>query len=176
MALLLRNLTSPKWSAPEWMPSGDVPADALSDLRSSNNALSVWSVALDQADLDLALAALASNRDRLDKLDYTLLDDSILVPLSIKCVDSEANTPYVSANAAHRDLIELTVKKVARLAEEMMPLPRVRVPEKRVKQLLVEALEKGALDRALMKPDLLNELESRPKVIPSPPDRAEHRP
>jgi hypothetical protein len=93
---------------------------------------------------------------------YTLLDEATLAPLSIKYVNSEGNTPYLAANAAHRDLIELTVKKVAGLAQEMMPLPRVRVSEKQVKQLLVEALQKGALDRAQMKSSLLTELEPRP--------------
>jgi len=159
MALLLRTVSKPKWVAPGWMEAADVPADALSDLRSSDNALSVWAVEVDHTNLNVVLAALASHRDRLDKVDYTILDEAILVPISIKCVRSEAGTPHVAANAAHRDLIELTVKKLAHLAHEMMPLDRVRVTERQVRSLLMEALASGALDRSRMKPDLLRDLE-----------------
>src|SRR5437588_6099649 len=123
MALLLRIVTKPKWVPPDWVAAGDVPADALSDLRANNNELSVWRVELDQSNLNAAIVAAASNRDRLDKLDYVLFDEAILPAIPIKCVRSEGNTPHVSANAEiHSDLIELTVRTIARLAHEMMPL------------------------------------------------------
>ncbi len=142
---------------------GEVPADALTDLRATDNELSVWRVDPDQKNLNDVLAAIASHRDRLDKLDYTLIDEAVLQPLSVECVKSEAKTPHPLANtSAHRDLIKLTVRKIARLAHEMMQLPRVRVPEKQVKQLLVDALESGALERSKMKPDLLISLQSAP--------------
>lgn len=158
MGLLLRTITKPKWVAPDWIAAGEVPADALSDLRSSDNKLSVWHVESDQGNLNMVLAAYAANRERLDKLDYTLLEEGIVMAMSIDCVKSEAHTPHLSANAAHRDLVELTVKKVMFLAQEMMPLPRVRVTEKQVKRLLLEALEHGALDRSQMKSELLSQL------------------
>jgi hypothetical protein len=142
------------------MEVGDVPADALADLKTENNALSVWSVEPDHANLNLALAALASNRQRLAKLDYTLIDEAILRSIPITWVSSEGKTPYSSANKTmHRDLTELTVQKIGRLALEMMPLRRVRVPETEVKRLLLEALQSGALDRHLIVPTLLSELE-----------------
>lgn len=161
MALLLRTVTNPKWVAPDWLPAGEVPAEALTDLRANNNALSVWSVESDRANLNMVLAAIASHRDRLDKLDYTLVDEAILPPIAMEWVKSEANTPHPLANAsAHRDLIRLTVQKVARLAHEMMPLERVRVSERQIKRILVEALDSGVLDRARMKPGLLSEVQS----------------
>jgi hypothetical protein len=143
------------------MAAADVPADALTDLRADHNELSVWRVEPDLANLDVALAALASNRHHLDKLDYTLLDEATLPGIPIKCVRSDGSTPYLAANATvHRDLIELTVQKVARLAEQMIGLQRVRVSEKQVERLLREALERGALDRTRMASKLLSELES----------------
>ena len=160
MALLLRVVTKPKWVSPSWMAAGEVPADVLSDLRATSNELSVWSIQLDHSDLNTALAAVASNRERLEKLDYTLLDEAILPSISIRCVASEGVTAHPSANATmHRDLIELTVQKVARLAHEMMPLKRVRVSEKQVKSLLLNALQSGALNRDRIVPKLLSELE-----------------
>ena len=162
MAFLLRTVTNPKWVKSDWMQPGDVPADALSDLRATDNKLSVWSVQSDAANLDVVLTALAAHRERLDKIDYTLIDDSILPPIPIDSVRSDANTPYVSANPAHMDLIQLSVNKIARLAHVMMPLHRIRVSEKQVKKLLMDALRNGYLDRDRIKPDLLSELEPAP--------------
>lgn len=160
MALLLRIVSKPKWVAPDWMAAGDVPADALADLRAENNALSFWGVEVDRSNLDMALAAVASNRKRLDKLDYTLLDEAILPAIPIKHVRSEGNSPHAAANALHRDLIELTVQKVAHLAREMMPLERVRVTQRQIEILLRAALQSGAIERARIEPNLLGELES----------------
>jgi hypothetical protein len=43
----------------------------------------------------------------------------------------------------------------------MMPLNRVRIPEKRIKTLLVDALRSGALDRGRIQAKLLAELEPK---------------
>jgi hypothetical protein len=99
MALLLRVVSKPKWVAPDWMPTGDVPADALTDLRADNNELSVWRVEPDQSDLNTALAAMAANRERLDKLDYALIDEAILPGITTKSVCSEGRSPHLAANA-----------------------------------------------------------------------------
>jgi hypothetical protein len=160
MALLLRVVTNPKWKKPDWMEADEIPADALTDLRSVNNKLSVWSVEPDQSDLDSALIAVASSREHLDKLDYALFDEQVLPALAIEYVKSEGDSPYLAAKSTkHRDLIRLTVRKVARLAEEMMPLERVRVSEKEIKLKLLEALRGGMLDRARIKQKLLADLE-----------------
>jgi len=160
MTLLFRNITIPKWVRPSWMDDADVPADALTDLRATDNVLSFWAIEPDKQNLNVVIAAVTSSRDRLDKLDYLILDEASLLPIPIRCVISEANTPYSSANTSHRDLAELTVRKVATLAHLMMPLQRERLLPKQVKALLLDALANGRLDRARMKPGLLRDLES----------------
>jgi hypothetical protein len=161
MALLLRVISKAKWAAPDWMATGDVPADALTDLRADNNELSVWGVESDRSNLNTALAAVASNRERLDKLDYTLLDETILPAIPIRCLRSDGSSPHLIASTTmHRDLVELTVKKIAHLAHEMMTLERIRVTRRQVELLLREALQSRALDRASIKPTLLSEIET----------------
>jgi hypothetical protein len=143
------------------MAMGDVPAEALTDLRADNNELSFWRVEYDHSDIDIVLAAVASARDRLDKLDYTLLDEALLAELSIKHTRAEGKTPHAYANQqSHTDLIELTVQKISQLAHRMMPLKRERVSEKHVTRVLVEALQNGALERTRIKEKLLSQLES----------------
>ena len=161
MARLLRTLSKAKWLPPDWIDAGEVPADALSDLKVTDNAISVWQVEDDSTNLETVITALASNRERLDKVDYTLIDESVLSQIQIESVSSEANTPHIKANTAHRDLVKLTVNKVALLASEMMPLDRVRIPQKDVRRLLLEALSTGVIDRRRINPGLLSELEPK---------------
>ena len=159
MALLLRVINKAKWDQQyNWLASSDLPADIITDLRTNNNELSVWSVDFDRCNLDVVLAAAAAGREHLDKLDYTLLDEAIPTKISIKCRQSPANTPNQAANSLHRDLAELTVRKVVDLAHHMMPLRRERITARQVKELLMDALQKETLDRAKMKPKLLEEL------------------
>lgn len=159
MALLLRIVSNPKWEKARFMSPQDVPADALSDLRTNNNELSVWYVESDRSNLDSALVAAASNRQHLDKLDYELIDEGILVSLEIKCKKSDGNSPHrIASSTMHRDLTELTVEKISRLASAMMPLSRVRVPEKKVVLMLRTALTGGLLDPDRIPSRLLDSL------------------
>jgi len=161
MGLLLRIITKPKWLKPDWMDPEEVPADALTDLRSSQNELSVWSVERDKSNLDTVLVAVGSNRERLDKLDYALFDEDILPAIQIKCTKSEGETPHVIANKVmHRDLVELTAQKVAHLARALMPpTEHVRVSERSLQRLLQNALRDGSLDRSRVVDSMLAELE-----------------
>ena len=112
------------------------------------------------------LVAIASSRERLDKLDYALLDEQLLPQLAINCIRSDGRTPHAGANGAmHRDLTELTVQKVASLAEAMMPLERVRVPENNIKLMLIDAIKSSVLDRHRIATKLRTSLE--------PPESAE---
>lgn len=57
--------------------------DALtSDLRTQKNTLSVWQIN-DQAELDGVIAALALNRDNVQKLAYIILDEQEIARLGI---------------------------------------------------------------------------------------------
>jgi hypothetical protein len=142
------------------MGPSDVPSDALVDLKSADNKISVWRIEADRSNLHIALTAVASNRDRLDKLDYTLVDESIISAIPIALSEADGASAHASANAnLHRDLVELTVARVAKLAERMMPLERFRLSEKEVRKLLVEGLDSGQLDRGKMSAKLLEQLK-----------------
>jgi hypothetical protein len=163
MVALLRTISKAKWYTTEWVPEGDVSSDALTDLRTTSNELWVWVVEDSAANLNTVIVALASDRQSLSKLDYALLDKAELRMLEIRWKQSEGETPHEAANKAwHRDLTQLTASKVALLAASMQPVdqrPHTRVPEKEIREMLVAALQSGALNRARMQPSLLRELE-----------------
>lgn len=145
---------------PPWAVAGDVPANVLNDFKCDDkNELSVWRVADDRSNLKLVLTALASGTMRLDKLDYALFDEALLTAVSIKAVPTPGKSGCPAADAAHRDLVQLTAAKVANLAREMMPATRVRLPEVEVTKMLTQALETGVLDRDKTNKDLLAKLD-----------------
>lgn len=174
MAFLLRKITKPKWypdPALTWLAQGEVPADALSDLRTDRNELSVWSVDQQRANLDPIITALAAKLQKVEKVDYALFDDAVLPTIAIVTVKSEGDSPHATANANwHQDLIELTATKVTNLAGQLMTVDHVRVPRDRVKHLLLEALDTGAIPRDGIDEGLLNELEppAKPLTVPAP--------
>jgi len=162
---LLRKITKAKWYDTPWLQNGEVPADALVDLRTQNNELSVWRIEPDRANLNAVIAALASNKtDRLANLDYVLLDEEVVIALGIQSVKSDGDSPHRHANSHwHWDLVHLTAAKVLGLAREMKrrEAEHKRVQHTAVREILRAALQGGELDRDVVKADLLDQLEGR---------------
>jgi hypothetical protein len=162
--LILRKInSSAKWLSQEdgsWVPEGEIPADPLGDLPTDRGALSIWFVEDDESNLTRILCALAAKRDFLANFDYLLLDDRVTEELSLKVAQVPGDTADPEANACHRDIIELTATKLARLARAMYVAPRRRVSEKRVRNLLEEALRGKWLDPTKLKEKLANSLHS----------------
>lgn len=160
---LLRKITKPKWYDQPWLPAGELPADALVDLRTQKNELSVWRVEPGEGNLNAVIAALASNKtDKLDNLDYVLIDEEVVTNLGIQYVKTDGDSPHSDANSRwHCDLVELTGAKVLGLAREM----KLRQAEHKrvhtaVREILKTALQAGALQRVSMKEGLLAALET----------------
>jgi hypothetical protein len=159
MCYLLRKISKAKWLPAPWTDDPTaIQAEALADLKANGNELSFWSIETDKANLDDVLVALAAEGDRIDKLDYVLIECSVVEELGIPCVHSEGKTPHVVARKEfHRDLVNLTVQHIAGLAgafKARQPTHE-RVPANRVRSLLRAALAAGQLERADLKPVLL---------------------
>lgn len=92
-------------------------ADALNDLRTSSNELSVWYIEDDESNLEHVITALAASGDTVANLDYALFDLQLITNSDIKIHQSPGITPDERVNALwHRDLIELSASKIMRLA------------------------------------------------------------
>ena len=161
---LLRKITKPKWFDKPWLPAGEVPADALVDLRTQNNELSVWRVEPDEVNLHAVIAALASNKtERLANLDYVVLDEEVVAGLGIEWTQTVGDSPHRDANLQwHCDLTELTATKVVGLARAMKrkEAEHKRVQHTAVRDILRAALQDGALQRTAVSPGLLAALEA----------------
>lgn len=144
--MLIRLITSiSKWDESKKVNRDDafICGDCISDLRTTDNKLSVWK-ADSQEDIDDAIVALALNRDSVSKINYFFLKEEELARLDIEISDTEpgiANGLEETILHKHRDLIEIDYWRLGFLAEYMINLARVEENRKsmtrqKVKELL----------------------------------------
>ncbi|MBM4040478.1 MAG: hypothetical protein FJ290_18380 [Planctomycetes bacterium] len=153
MALALRKIRLTRWHREEehdlsWVPQGDIVADPLADLTTTNGKLSVWLVEEDLSNLSRVLAAFATTADRLANLDYVLFDPVLLTPLGVGLEHTQGGTADGEANQLwHRDLSHLSGHTVVELARAIKAQGREgRATPRQLRQLIVQAGEAGQVD------------------------------
>ena len=160
MALILRKLDSKaSFYQPDWLRNGDTQADALSNLRTKGNQLSVWLIDDDRSNLDRVLAALAAGRDRVEKLDYAVVDRRVLDSHGIRAVKADGQSPDGGANQRwHQDLALLSGSQLVALAVSMRG-GLSRKPKSKVRTLIVESIRSGFVAKDSLKSTLLESLD-----------------
>lgn len=143
-----------------WLHPEDLAADALQELRTSENRLSVFVIdSLEPPGLDRLLAAMAASRDMLDKLDYAAFDAHVLNDLQIKVEAAPGETPDQEVNKWHRHLIELTASKVAELGVAIRQYATVsRKYPRDIQELIRRGVGSSQIDRARLKENLANKI------------------
>ncbi len=146
--------------------SGEVPADAVvRDLWTDENALSFWCCDhTNPESLDTVAIALASNRDRLDRLDLVCISEAALRRLALDVTANAGDTPVVSINHLHRDVGGINMTRLSELAHliheavHSAAVPPLRYSKLRIRELLVGAIGVGLLKREDLKPSLAQSL------------------
>jgi hypothetical protein len=140
----LRKVRKSRWllsEAEPWLAEGGVQADALRDMETDANRLSVWMIHDDESNLDQVLAALAANCDYVTNIDYVLFPLSYLDDLGIARTRKLGSTLDRTTNEWHVDLGCLSASQLASLTERIA-LARCceRRPKGEVLQVLVDAV------------------------------------
>jgi ribosome recycling factor len=164
---LLRTIRKSKWYNHEgtsWLAEGELQADALDDLKTINNSLSVWLVDDNRENLEQVVIAFAANRSDLAQVDYVLFDKKILSDLNIKFEKSPGDTPNEEVNLNwHMDLVELTASKRFELAMTIMAkAEKARVSKKTIERQILEAVKSKQLN--LDKMDDTLQTKIRPQI------------
>jgi hypothetical protein len=163
---ILRKIRKAKWYRSEavtWLAEGDLQADALVDLSTKGNRLSVYLIDDDLTNLGLIVAALAANCDFISDFDYALLPQGALSELNIRFEKLPGDTPDAEVNRCHLDLIELTSSKIFALANTIgTSSERKRILSKRVLELVVQSVVSGRIEytNLKLKPDQLAKVEA----------------
>ncbi len=162
MAYFLRVVRQARWyKYPEldWLPDGGLQADALGDLQTTGNELSVYRVE-NEMDRDRVIVALAANRDNLANLDYAVFDDAGLVSIGVAISQQDGQTPDLAVNRLHYNLVNLTAENLVQIAQAISSGEHVRISRKDIELKLRRSIESGELDRGRIKsPRLLGQIE-----------------
>jgi len=108
-----------KQEAAPFLAQEDVPADAVGDLVTQDNLLSVWEVAPDRSNLERIVRAIAIGRDHISDTGYVLFDSALLPPEGIETIANKGKSLDEGANPWHRDLA-LSGRKLVALTKAIL--------------------------------------------------------
>ena len=159
MPSFLRSIRQSRWKKPEWLDpgSGEIKADALLDLQTSNNLLSVYRVESEH-DINRITVALAATRDNLQNVGYAVFDDREFQNTGIAIVPSPGKTPDCRVNELHHDIGALTVGQTAALAAIIIKGELGRRLLSAIRSDMKQAIKSGVLDDTAIKEQILRKL------------------
>jgi hypothetical protein len=160
-----RKISKTKWYTAadgvkhSWVPADERQGDCLSDLRTTENALSFWHVDDGLLNLNDVILANAGASTSLQHVDYVLFEAEDVDAICEAMVHSEGISPHTRANQKwHRDATRLTAGQVYRLTRDAGIHSICRVQRKAVRSLLEDAVEKGVLEAEKMDSGLRSDL------------------
>lgn len=164
MASICRFINKAKWYKNDnvaWLAEGDLQADALKDIETKGNALSVWRVENLEQDLERLITLHAATKQHPHAVDYVVLDFDLLVTNGFKLTKTIGNIPDPDVANWHHDIIELSAKRLLELASIIQVHEKIRVSEKNITRYLLRAIEVGTLSASQIDPQLLQRLQLR---------------
>ena len=158
----LRKIRKQKWErdGATWLAPDALQADALGDLRTNENSLSIFLVNPNRNNLERVIAAMAATTDSLSNFDYALVPFSVVESGGFNVVNVPGDTPDDGVNQAHRDLAELSAQQLLDLATliQSQAIERKRISHKDVKRFINRALSAGELNRSKLNAKITAEL------------------
>lgn len=147
----------------DWLQEGELQADALQDIKTDSNRLSVFLIEDGApATLERVVGALAARRDNLSKFDYVLFSPTLLEELGIEWETTAGDTLDVAVNACHRDLVKLTAPKLANLGTSL--LRRGNIERKSIREAglcISNSIGAKFIDAAKVSPQVVQQMRDR---------------
>lgn len=153
-----------KWEQDKNKNISDISSDIITNcLKTSQDTLSLWYVE-NEDEIDNAIIALSSNRDYVNRLDYIVIPDQYIKDYNLELNKEEGNSPYISFNNNHYNIVNINYSLLGRIAEMIVDIINngqkiERIHEKVIKSKLKTAIEKKLLDTQKMKESLLSDIE-----------------
>ncbi len=135
----------------------------MADLKTKENALSVWHIEDDQGNLDRVLAAIALTGDHVQKLDYILFDRRHVDESGLQVSPNPGATHDSHANANwHLDLTHLSAGGLSRLANTMFAYGATnRRFEKDLVPILRDSVSQGFINGSDLHLSLASKLQNK---------------
>ncbi len=166
MAYLVRKISRAKW--PEQICKvTDIMADAISDIRTSGNTLSVWKIdSLEQLDEAALALAVSSKTSKIEKMDIVWIDEECFHSKGISIVEADGDTAVGDLIKTHRDLCGLNYKLLGDIAEiiigELLHNKNYkRYTKNSVQKALCNAYRNRRIEEEKCTPELLKEIREQ---------------
>lgn len=157
--LLIKVNSKTRWyrsERPSYIGEDDIPANCLLDLRPKDNALSLWLIEEHEENLRNVVTALVAGCQYPESFDFLVFDVSLIQEHSLQLLSTSGKTPLSLANQWHRDVVELSAKKLVNLAVTIYFRCEVRrIFKDQIKSWLTESLKAGILETAKLDPKML---------------------
>lgn len=151
---LARKITRAKWLQGPGLGRGEIGADAVTaDLRTSGNALSFWRCDSGvENQVERVALAMAAAGDRIDKLDVVWIAERDFAADGQSWEATDGRTPVAELRYRHVDLQRLDYVRLGNVARRVAAAIAsewcLRFSRRRVKMLLVAAVQRGDVDLA----------------------------
>jgi hypothetical protein len=154
MPYLIRAINRENWPEPDELTDiGDLIADALNDITTTDNKLSVW-YADNQDDIYNALIAYLGTMDKWvtnDSIDYVAIDMNDIKEIGLPILE-EKNTTYISGeDIRHRDIAELnytSIENISKIIIKCINEGRDYIADTGViKELFIKAVKENKISR-----------------------------
>lgn len=146
-------------------PDAKVCGDAITDLKTSNNMLSVWNVDGEEQ-INESVAVIALGRERLDKVSYVILENNVIEnEINLSFQNNAGKCKPITKEEIlkrHRDIVELDSAQLENLAAYM--LNRVQEEqnatkdEEDIKKIVAKMVDEKKVDPSKIKEKLRKEL------------------
>lgn len=174
MTIYVRKISKAKWPSEEEILAKEfdaeiipsVRADALTScLKTSQNTLSVWAVenSTDE-EIEKAILALITNAklERLNRIQVVYFSKEEVLSLGLPLEASDGDTVIESLSKLHNDLVDLNYEKLGKVSQLIISSLRSEsvktYNEKKLKTMLLKAIQEGVVDQKLLHPSLQSKL------------------
>ncbi|MCC6445365.1 MAG: hypothetical protein IT210_18135 [Armatimonadetes bacterium] len=143
MALLLRMVRESRWRMDE---NGNIDLlEAIRDLKTAGQGISVWHAEDDRSNLSRIIAALAASAPYLRDAEYMLFDRILLAELDLQCCKTQGATLDRTANEEwHEDIMISSEKDRLRLADVLYRNGSIAIIiKKQIKRLVAHSVVHG---------------------------------
>ena len=147
MAKFVRKLEKAVWwDKEEGQALESLGADALKNVATDDNELSIYEVEED-AHLPLILAALSSRRQHIKDAEYCLFDGAVLAEAGVKTKRTKGNTSCKLVNGLHYDLVDLTALSLTKFVLHAAHGGELdSIDKKQVLELIKSYVQSGEID------------------------------
>jgi hypothetical protein len=134
---------------------GGLPADALKNFETQDNQFSIFFADEDLISPERIAIAIAAKRDILDIVEFAVFEDQLLEEVGVEIEWNDGETADLQVNRKHADVVKSSAERVCLFAREVQRCGTLtRLTKSVVKQLLIQAVETGSIERDALNPNL----------------------